>query len=422
MSDTPQKSSGKHPREREMESAATSIVETLQQAGHIAYFAGGCVRDLVMGRPPHDFDVATSARPEQVVKLFRRTRQVGAAFGVVLVNVKKLAVEVATFRTDHEYTDGRHPTGVTFSSPEEDAQRRDFTINGMFYDPIRREIIDHVGGRPDIAARLIRAIGEPERRFTEDHLRLMRAVRFAGRFDFDIEPETWAAMIRHAADIRRISPERVRMELELMLASPDRAKAVDRLHRSGILRHLWPQADAIVTCIEPAIQRLVALPEAASFELAFAAMLADLKPDVARAALLALHASNQSIVRVCWLLNHQRDFDDPARLDMADLKFLMASPGFDDLTNLAAARIAAESAPTDALEEIKCRSRAIRPEDVSPAPMVDGNDLKAMGLQPGPIYKRILDQIYRAQLNGELNSRESGLSMASRLSAHPPAG
>lgn len=203
-----------------MKAAALRVVQQLQGRGFVALFAGGCVRDMLMGRDPHDYDVATSARPVDVTGLFRRTAQVGAKFGVVLVRVGQHSIEVATFRTDGAYSDGRRPDTVVFTTPEEDARRRDFTINGMFFDPVADAVIDHVDGQGDLTAGLIRAIGEPEQRFAEDHLRLLRAVRFAARLGFRIEPETWAAMCRHASDITRISPERVRIGRSGRSANP----------------------------------------------------------------------------------------------------------------------------------------------------------------------------------------------------------
>ena len=199
---------------------AVTVVGTLRAAGHVAYFAGGCVRDTLLGRVPKDYDVATDAPPDRVRRLFRNTQAVGAAFGVVLVRVRRTPIEVATFRTDGAYTDGRRPDSVRFATAEEDAKRRDFTINGLFLDPMTNEVIDHVGGRADLDAKLIRAIANPDERFAEDHLRLLRAIRFAARLGFEIEPATADAIRRHAGELSRISPERVTDELRRILCSP----------------------------------------------------------------------------------------------------------------------------------------------------------------------------------------------------------
>src|SRR5712691_5466776 len=196
-----------------MEKSARKVAARLREQGHIAYFAGGCVRDMVRGLTPKDYDIATDARPETVQALFPRTYAVGAHFGVIIVLEDGLQFEVATFRSDDAYIDGRHPSAVHFSSPEEDAQRRDFTINGMFYDPVAEQVIDLVGGQADITAKLVRAIGEPAKRFAEDRLRMLRAVRFATVLDYQIDPKTWDALVAHAASIHEISAERIRDEL-----------------------------------------------------------------------------------------------------------------------------------------------------------------------------------------------------------------
>ncbi|HJT80904.1 MAG TPA: CCA tRNA nucleotidyltransferase, partial [Chthoniobacterales bacterium] len=219
-----------------MERVARSIVARLRDHGHTAYFAGGCVRDLVRGEKPKDFDVATDARPERVQSIFHRTYAVGAHFGVIVVLEDGFQFEVATFRSDGLYIDGRHPVDVHFSSAEEDARRRDFTINGMFYDPIASEVIDFVGGRSDLAAKIIRAIGDPAQRFAEDRLRMLRAIRFATVLEYEIEPGTWQAVVDRADTIQAISAERIRDELVKIFTSPNRLPGFDLLDRSGLLR------------------------------------------------------------------------------------------------------------------------------------------------------------------------------------------
>lgn len=229
---------------------ALAVVRRLRDAGHVAYFAGGCVRDQLLGLEPKDYDVATDAPPERVRQLFSNTQAVGAAFGVILVRQRKSQIEVATFRTDGKYLDGRRPEGVVFTTAEEDAKRRDFTINGLFYDPIEDRVIDYVGGQADLRNKILRAIGNPEERFEEDHLRLLRAVRFAARFGLQIEPATAAAIARHAEHLKRISPERIADELRLMLGDPTRTRAWPLLWQFAlvdvIFRHLPTQtADAL---------------------------------------------------------------------------------------------------------------------------------------------------------------------------------
>ena len=396
----------------DMQSVAIFVVRVLQEAGHIAYFAGGCVRDMAMNRTPTDYDVATSATPKQVSALFRRTQKVGAKFGVVLVRLKRQSIEVATFRTDHDYVDGRHPAGVTFSTPVHDAQRRDFTINGMFYDPIAGAMIDHVGGLNDIQARVIRAIGEPDRRFAEDHLRLLRAIRFASRLGFEIEPATWEAIVRHAPEIARISPERVRMELESILADTGRAVGMEMIRASGLLAHLWPTADKAAPLIEAGLPLLRELPIDAAFELALAAMLSRLLPGDAVRAMQALRCSNETIAQARWLIEHHHDLDDPSGVSTARLKRLMAHTRFGELLALIAARLQSSGASKASLEEIRRRADSIAPQDIAPPPLVDGNDLQSLGLAPGPDYKRILDCIYDAQLNGDIRTRAEAMAKA----------
>src|SRR5216110_3760527 len=228
-----------------MEKTAREIAARLRENGHMAYFAGGCVRDMVRGLTPKDYDIATDARPEAVQKLFPRTYAVGAHFGVIIVLENGFQFEVATFRSDEGYIDGRHPSAVRFSSPEEDAKRRDFTINGMFYDPVAEKVIDFVGGRSDVAAKLVRAIGDPAQRFAEDRLRMLRAVRFATTLDYQIDPTTWDALIANAASINQISAERIRDELVRIFLSLNRVRGWDLLDSSGLMRAILPELEAM---------------------------------------------------------------------------------------------------------------------------------------------------------------------------------
>src|SRR5438045_4548014 len=222
-------------RSSPMEEAARKVAARLREDGHIAELGGGCVRDMVRGLAPKDYDIATDARPEVVQKLFPRTYAVGAHFGVIIVLENDFQFEVATFRSDEAYIDGRHPIAVHFSSPKEDAQRRDFTINGIFYDPVAEEVIDFVGGRADIAAKLVRAIGDPAQRFAEDRLRMLRAVRFATVLDYKIDNGTWKALVANAPSINQISAERIRDELVRILTSPTRVRGCDLLDSTGLL-------------------------------------------------------------------------------------------------------------------------------------------------------------------------------------------
>src|SRR2546430_7389788 len=228
-----------------MENTARKVAARLREQGHIAYFAGGCVRDVVRGLTPKDYDIATDARPETVQALFPRTYAVGAHFGVIIVLEDGLQFEVATFRSDDAYIDGRHPSAVHFSSPEEDAKRRDFTINGMFYDPVAGEVIDLVGGQADIAAKLVRAIGDPAKRFAEDRLRMLRAARFATVLGYQIDNETWHALVSSAPSINQISAERIRDELVRMSLLPNRVRSWDLLDASDLMRAILPELEAM---------------------------------------------------------------------------------------------------------------------------------------------------------------------------------
>lgn len=391
------------------------VVRVLQEAGHVAYFAGGCVRDMLLGKRPVDYDVATSAEPRDVIRLFRRTQQVGAKFGVVLVRIGSHAIETATFRTDGDYADGRRPTAVRFTDARHDAERRDFTINGMFYDPIVRGVIDHVGGQADLKQRVIRAIGEPDRRLAEDHLRLLRAVRFAARFDFEIEAGTWAAMREHAPAIARISPERIWTELIAMFEHPRRAKAFSLLHRSGVLFHLWPQAQAL-RGHEGLIEAwLGELPARSNADLCLAVVLHGLAPDAVGKSCDALRCSNQTRRTVSWLHKKQDVLNEPGRLTLADLKLLMAHEAFGDLALMFAAKLRATKQSSSPWRRIQARVRAIAPQDVAPSPLLTGDDLARLKVPRGPIYRKVLDQVYYAQLNGEFTTRESAHRYALKL-------
>jgi poly(A) polymerase len=395
--------------------AAVAIVRKLVAAGHTALLAGGCVRDLLLGHPPQDYDVATSARPKQIVQLFRPTRQVGAQFGVVLVRKFRRWVEVATFRWDGPYLDGRRPSKVVFSDAREDARRRDFTVNGMFFDPLTGHVIDYVGGEADLKAGVIRAIGDPAARFEEDHLRLLRAVRFAARLDFPIEPRTFAALREHAASLAGVAAERVRDELERMLSDANRAKAFDLLDQTGLLGSLWPAATWSAERVEAARKLVARLPAEARFELAFAALVLDRTlaeiHDIAR----ALTFSNDEREEVAWLVEHQADLDNPAAVQLAGLKRLMAYRAFADLRQLALARWAGDSAAAAWPAALQTRLAAIPPEAVQPPPLVTGDDLTARGIPPGPVYKEVLEVLYTRQLDEELRSREPALAALDEL-------
>ena len=429
---------------------AVEIVRKLRAAGHEALFAGGCVRDLLLGREPKDYDVATTARPEQVRDLFgyRRTLAVGASFGVIVVvpprNSGAGQVEVATFRTEGPYQDGRRPESVAFCTPEEDAQRRDFTINGMFYDPIEARVLDFVGGEADLAARVIRAIGDPHERMSEDKLRMLRAVRFTATLDFTLDETTTAAMREMASEIVVVSHERIAQELRRMLIDLHRRRAVELCAEVGLLAVILPEL-AINPLAFPSGGRkppgsstvdegveepgglrpplgkrddevmlvMLSLLDAPSFELAFASLLHSLpaRPavyDVCR----RLRLSNDETDRIVWLVAHQDDLADAPLQTQARLKRTLAHPYRDDL--IALLRVKRLAHATDMQPVLFCDEYLARtPQSViDPPPLISGDDLKVLGLKPGPEFKTLLDAIRDAQLNGEISTHEQALSLA----------
>ena len=370
---------------------------------------------MLLGREPKDYDVATGAQPGQIIGLFRRTRKVGAQFGVVLVRQGPHWIEVATFRTDLSYSDGRHPDGVRFSTPEEDAQRRDFTINGMFFDPLENRVIDYVGGEADLRARRLRAIGDPRHRVAEDHLRVLRAVRFAASYECAIEEATWAAVCEMAPTIRRVSEERIREEMEKAFGSRFRGEAVRLLAEAGLLHYLWEGATWSAEHLLRAIEVVRRLPEHAVMEHALAVLLLDRPAEEVHRICRALTCSNRTREHVAWLVGHREALTDPSRLTLADLKLLMHTRWFDDLLAQYRAECLADGSSLAAYDEIRARAARIPPDEIRPAPFVDGEDLKAMRLAEGPVFSEILDRIYYAQLNDELPSREEALRLAATL-------
>ena len=395
--------------------AAEKIAAILRKEGFEALLAGGCVRDLLLGREPKDYDVATDATPDRVVSLFRRTQRVGAQFGVVIVRMMGCMIEVATFRSDGDYSDGRHPDSIRFVSAEEDARRRDFTINGMFLDPVNDRVIDCVGGQADLRAKVVRAIGNPERRFAEDHLRMLRAVRFAAALGFDIEPDTLGAIRSHAAQIREISVERIEQELDRMLAGGARGRAWKLLADCGLLDHVisevtWSAADVTDVAV-----RLASLPEDADFMLAMAVALRRFEPNTAAHICRRLRCSTAFARGVAWLLENLPRVVDVDSLELADVKLLIADVRFQRLTHLLYAECRCRLNSVLAHETLLARAAEIPPERIAPPPRVGGDDLRAMRVPEGAVYREVLDAVYRAQLNESLGDRDAALRMARRL-------
>jgi poly(A) polymerase len=408
---------------------AEEVVVKLRRAGFQALWAGGCVRDILLGLTPADYDVATDATPEQAMAaLPYRALAIGAAFGVVKVRhprQKGNEVEVATFRSDLAYVDGRRPVGVVYSSPREDAERRDFTLNGLFMDPTTGEVIDHVGGRADLEARVLRAIGDPAARFEEDKLRLLRAARFASRFDLAMEPATWHAILAMAPQITVVSPERIADELRKMLTHPSRARATAMLTEAGLLSAVLPPFAAMdADARSRAVRTLELLPASPSFSLALAALLREAgagRPDPeAAGARIAddlardLRLSNAERERLAWLVRHQRSLVDAERLRESALKRLLASPAIGELLDLHHA--AARASDADAGHVDYCRRYlADQPSGpIDPPPLLTGNDLIRHGLKPGPHFAAILENVRDAQLESRIRDRDEALEYVDR--------
>jgi tRNA nucleotidyltransferase/poly(A) polymerase len=398
---------------------ALAVAARLREAGFAAYWAGGCVRDEILGRQPKDFDVATDATPEQIRDLFgrRRTLAIGAAFGVITVRGPREAgmIEVATFRRDSSSSDGRRPDHVTFSSAREDAARRDFTINGLFYDPAQGRVIDFVGGQEDLARRVVRAIGPPRERFAEDKLRLLRAVRFAASLDFTLESETVAALREMAGQIAAVSPERIAMEMRRMLVEPGRGRGVGLLVDVGLAAALLPEIVPADAAGHERLDRAVAVLERLrqpSFPLALAALLERMvDPGGARAIGLRWRLANREIDRVVWLVEHRAALAGARQAPWSRLQPLLMAAGIGDLLALDEA-----SRPEAAEEAAYCRDLLARPPEVlDPPPLLTGEDLLAHGIPAGPVYKTLLERLRAAQLDGEIRTHQEALALADRL-------
>jgi poly(A) polymerase len=408
---------------------AVEVVRRLQEAGYRALWAGGCVRDFLMGRVPKDYDVATDARPNTVRELFgqRRTLAVGASFGVIVVLGSKKSgnVEVATFRTEGSYADGRRPDHVVFSTPEEDALRRDFTINGMFYDPIAEKVFDYVDGEKDLAAGIVRAIGNPADRMSEDKLRMLRAVRFTATLEFALDPATADAIRAQVREIRIVSAERILQELQKMLVDRHRRRAIELARDLALLAEIIPElahvfgigsTDEIDTEWSLALRRLQLL-NAPGFELAASALLLSL-PNAdtdARVVGKRLRMSNDELETIGWLLPHVADVMASRSKSLAELKRLLVHPSARDLLELARVDTLARGgdlSPVMHCEELLRQTPADR---LDPTPLVSGADLIAMELQPGKLFRQLLEAVRDAQLNEQISTKDEAMALIKRL-------
>jgi len=429
---------------------AVSIVRKLRQEGFVAYFAGGSVRDALLGKAPKDIDIATNARPEQVSLLFPRTIAVGVQFGVQRLLEGGFEFEVATFRSDGRYVDGRHPLDVRFATAEEDAVRRDFTINGMFYDPVEEKLIDFVGGRQDLAREIIRAIGVAAERFREDRLRLLRAIRFAAHLEFELEADTWAALHDAAREIAVISPERIREELVKILEDPCRLRGFELLDRSGLLAVILPEVEGLKGCEQPEqfhpegdvfvhTRKMLGLlrPEASGLQ-ALTVLLHDIgKPftrsfdatenrirfnghdrlgaEMAESVMGRLRFSRQEIEVVVEAIRNHMIFKDVQQMRPAKLKRFMARANFDLELELHRVDCAGSHNDLENYSFLVNKREEFANEPLIPAPLVRGDDLLRMGMAPGPRIGELLHAIQTAQLEGEIKTQSQAIELLKTL-------
>ena len=387
---------------------ALEVVKKLQAAGFESLFAGGCVRDSLLHVEPKDFDVATAATPDQVEQVFgnRRTLAIGKSFGVITVLGPRnaLNVEVATFRRDGDYSDARRPDSVEFTNAREDALRRDFTINGMFFDPVSEKVIDYVDGQQDLQQKLIRAIGNPQERIAEDRLRMLRGVRFAARFDFEIEAETMAAIQQHAADIVTVSSERIGNEVRNMLTHHNRAVAFELLIASGLWQQILPAELASKSDWKQLIDPLRELD--GDFTAALAVILRD---SGSNASTLQdrWRLTNDEVARSNWILKNAPLLSEADQLSWSQLQPLLISLHAECALQSLSAIASADDCQSLKASIRLCKEKlSLESEVLNPPPLLRGDDLKALGVEPGPDFKRILNQVRQQQLDGQLTDSE----------------
>lgn len=417
------------------QAAAEQICSTLRRRGFRALLAGGCVRDMLLKTPPRDFDIATNARPFEVAQLFERTIDIGAAFGVQVVLLPEGPFEVATFRKDGPYHDGRHPCSVAFTGEEEDARRRDFTINALFYDPVDRKVLDYVGGLDDLRTGLVRAVGVPRERFEEDHLRLLRAIRFAARLRYAIERETYQAIRESAPRITLTSAERIRDELLKMLTEGGTRRAFEMLDDTGLLHQILPEVSAMKGVAQPPefhpegdvfthtllMLDLLNHPSAA---LALGVLLHDAgKPAtqtrtdrirfndhdkagaiIAREVCERLRLPRRDTERVVWLVAQHMRFQHIPKMRESKRKRTIRADGFEELKELCRIDCLASHGNLDTVVWVENYQAQLPPESLRPEPLVQGNDLIALGYPPGPLFSKILKHVEDLQLDGRLTT------------------
>ncbi len=426
----------------EQKKLAIQIIKLLHQAGFVAYFAGGCVRDLVMKERPKDYDIATTATPDDIERLFPKCVPVGKQFGVMIVVMQTQHFEVATFRREGDYRDGRHPDEIAFTTPAEDAKRRDFTVNGLFYDPLKRSMVDYVEGRKDIRRKLIRTIGDPDARFQEDRLRLLRAIRFAANLGFKIEPETWQAIKRLRKEIHSVSQERIRDELVKMFTRSNAGHGLELLSESGLLKEVLPEVETMKGVEQPPefhpegdvfihTKMLMDQLRNPSVTLAFGALLHDVgKPptfsdegnrihfynhpnvgaQIARQMLTRLRFSNQEIEDIVSCVDNHMKFANVKEMRIGKLKQFVARENFPVELEMHKIDCLASHGKLELYRFLTRKLKEFEREGLKPKRLINGNDLISIGIEPGPIMKEILEETYALQLEGKVSSRDEAFN------------
>lgn len=427
--------------------AAKSIIKTLRDNGHKAFLVGGCVRDALLGIEPREYDITTSATPGEVQKLFKRNVSIGESFGVILVLIDDLQFELATFRQESEYTDGRHPSNVQYTDSEvEDVIRRDFTINGMLYDPIEECLLDHVAGETDLKKGLIRTIGNAGERIKEDKLRMIRAVRFSSRFDFKMEKDTLAAIKEHSLLISSVSNERVRDEIVKIITQDNPGNGLKLLSETGLLKEILPDVAAMIGVEQPpqfhpegdvfihtclVLDKLYEVTGGIySGELAMGALLHDVgKPPtfeisdrirfnghdrvgagMAKGICRNLKFSKKQTERIISLIREHLKFKDVKNMRESTLKKFLATPYFEEHLTMHLADCLASHGITGIYEYLKDKLETLEEDEIKPPPLVNGEDLIKLGFKPGPLFKKILDKVEEQQLEGIVANREEALA------------
>lgn len=433
-----------------LKQTATNIALKLIENGHTALFAGGSVRDQLLGATPKDYDIATSATPDEVLALFPGSDPIGAHFGVILVKKNKAHFEIATFRNDGSYTDSRRPDTITFSNPQEDAKRRDFTVNGLFQNPTTGEIIDYVNGKQDLETQTLRAIGNPQKRFSEDALRLMRAIRFATTLDFQIEPNTWKAIIDSHHLLEKIAVERIREELNKILLHPNRARGLKLLVDSSLINHIIPEVRDLIGCEQPpqfhpegdvfthTSIMLDMLEPNPSLTLVLSVLLHDIgKPatytydpeedrirfnghdglgaEMSEQILKRLKYSNDTIEAVIPMVANHMNFMNVTVMKKSKLKRFMARPTYQDEMQLHRVDCGSSNGITENFDFLRQKEIEFANEPLIPDPLLTGKDLINLGYQPGPTFKKILTDLQTHQLEGTLKTQEQALQHLKKI-------